>query len=207
MLLWFWLLCLVAMTERMSKSLRRPTRYGFSPFPSSYQNADPFWSVQAEVLAPSDPDNVNQPAPFLYITENVYVTERCIARSGQAALGCLISLHSNLCRNTTRDRKRSKRMICGCQFDPGKSSKLQGGLHYACMYMHSCRDRQPWRCMWRQLPQQSTDDGMVCDCTKFIPQPCNPLYVTFFNFLAGVLAVVPDVPQASIAGIGDFKRY
>lgn len=51
---------------------------------------------EIEPLAPYDPENFNQPAPFAYITENDYMT----------------------LRSSTRDRKHSKKMVCVCQFDP-----------------------------------------------------------------------------------------
>ena len=50
--------------------------------------------VQIEPLAPSDPNDPNKPAYFDYITENVYILP-------------------------SKDRKRSKRMVCECQFDAG----------------------------------------------------------------------------------------
>jgi hypothetical protein len=54
---------------------------------------------QVEPLISLDPLDQSKPAPFEFISENIYITERVASKEG----------------------KRNKRMMCDCQFDPGNS--------------------------------------------------------------------------------------
>jgi histone-lysine N-methyltransferase SETD2 len=63
-----------------------------SPIIQDESNTDP----ELEPLAPSDPACPDRPATFKFITENVYCSEVV----------------------TSRERKKGKRMVCDCQFDP-----------------------------------------------------------------------------------------
>ncbi|CAI8025463.1 Histone-lysine N-methyltransferase SETD2 [Geodia barretti] len=63
-----------------------------SPIIQDESNTDP----ELEPLAPSDPACPDRPAPFKFITVNVYCSEVV----------------------TSRERKKGKRMVCDCQFDP-----------------------------------------------------------------------------------------
>lgn len=57
-----------------------------------------------EPLLPTDPSDSEKPAPFDYITENVCLTER----------------------QTNRERKKAKKMVCECVLDEENSTDACG---------------------------------------------------------------------------------
>ena len=52
--------------------------------------------VKMEPLLPTEPGNSDKPAPFVSITENIYLKEK----------------------QSSKERKKAKKMVCECTFDP-----------------------------------------------------------------------------------------